>query len=316
MNVFCMNMHRSLEQSEEQGSSRSKFELDFLDDLIGQRLAGIGKALTFVTKWSRPDFLKKGFSFLEFCIQLEHGWEVKFIMHPRETESLKHALLEGSAIDTFYALFAEIRVQDAMTTLDKDRRRILKRIRFAPGFQYLGNRIQELLRGWALTLVIDLVEKEKAGNSHFIFFLKEVLTSIIHCHFHKYCRLRCCSKVAMVNSLSYAHLCNAIGQQFYRNGDCHVAMIIFQKALVVYKNLLGKNHPQTAQTYQNIGNAVFRMGDWHQALLNLQAARSIKEAVLEENSLELATTYMCIANVFRARNDVKEALEKHSRFKN
>jgi len=82
-----------------------------------------------------------------------------------------------------------------------------------------------------------------------------------------------------------------------------------QKALAICEKILGKEHPSTAATYNNIAEVCSDQGDYAKALEWHQKALDIREKVLGKEHRDTAVTYNNIAVLFDKQGDYAKALE-------
>ena len=72
---------------------------------------------------------------------------------------------------------------------------------------------------------------------------------------------------------------------------------------------MGKDHPETATTYNNIAGVYYAKGDYDKALEYYEKALEISESKLGKDHPSTATTYNNIALVYEAKGDYDNALE-------
>ena len=82
-----------------------------------------------------------------------------------------------------------------------------------------------------------------------------------------------------------------------------------KKALDIYEKVLGKEHPDTAATYNNIAGVYDSQGDYPKALEWYQKALAIDEKVSGKEHPDTATTYNNIAAVYGSQSDYPLALK-------
>ena len=83
----------------------------------------------------------------------------------------------------------------------------------------------------------------------------------------------------------------------------------YHKAISIREKVLGKEHPKTAATYNNIASVYSRQGDYPKALEWHQKAFAIHKKVLDKDHPDIATTYNNIAVVYDRQGDYPKALE-------
>ena len=87
------------------------------------------------------------------------------------------------------------------------------------------------------------------------------------------------------------------------------ALHLCEKQREIREQVLGKDHPDTVTTYNNIGVIYYDMGDYASALEWYQKARKVFESVLGKDHPSTATTYNNIAFVYDSQGDYARALE-------
>jgi CHAT domain-containing protein/tetratricopeptide (TPR) repeat protein len=107
---------------------------------------------------------------------------------------------------------------------------------------------------------------------------------------------------------------NGRGWLFYLSGKTDsLAISYLQSALQKALPWLGENHPEVAQSYNNIGTVYQEQGRYAQALENHQKALAIKLAVFGENHPVTARSYNNIGLVYQAQARYAQALENYQK---
>jgi tetratricopeptide (TPR) repeat protein len=70
---------------------------------------------------------------------------------------------------------------------------------------------------------------------------------------------------------------------YYEQGDYGKALEYYGKALAIRERVLGKEHPSTATTYNNIGGVYRAQGDYAKALEYYRKANAVFLSVFGEN---------------------------------
>ena len=96
-------------------------------------------------------------------------------------------------------------------------------------------------------------------------------------------------------------------------GDYHKAMDLYYKALAINERVLGKEHANTATTYNNIGGVYYNLGDYPNALDLYQKALVIREKVSGREHPDTAGTHNNIATVYSDQGDYDKALELYQK---
>jgi tetratricopeptide (TPR) repeat protein len=106
-----------------------------------------------------------------------------------------------------------------------------------------------------------------------------------------------------------AYLYHVGGFGSYNLGNYNRALEWYFNALAIFEKVLGKEHPDTATTYNNMA-VVFRVqGDYVKALEYYGYALVIDEKTLGNEHPDTANTYNNMAAVFRVQGDYAKALE-------
>jgi tetratricopeptide (TPR) repeat protein len=79
--------------------------------------------------------------------------------------------------------------------------------------------------------------------------------------------------------------------------------------LEIRENVLGKNHPDTANSYNNIGLVYCYLSDYDKALEHYLKSLEIQENVLGKNHPNIAHTYNNIGLLYFDKEDYERALE-------
>ena len=87
------------------------------------------------------------------------------------------------------------------------------------------------------------------------------------------------------------------------------ALFFLQRVLAIREKVLGREHPDTATTYNNIAGVYVHQGDYPRAREWYQKALAIREKVLGREHPDTATTYNNIAGVYDNQGDYPRALE-------
>jgi tetratricopeptide (TPR) repeat protein len=87
----------------------------------------------------------------------------------------------------------------------------------------------------------------------------------------------------------------------------------YLRTLHIREEVLGKENPYTAKTYNNLGGVFFDMGEYSQALECFNKALSIFENAPGAEDSDIATTYTNIGDVYWRMDNYTQALEWHNR---
>ena len=106
-----------------------------------------------------------------------------------------------------------------------------------------------------------------------------------------------------------AWLYHEAGFGYDYSGKYREALLWYHKARKIREKILGKEHPDTATTYNNIAGVYDIQGDYSKALEWYQKALDISEKVQGKEHPSTATTYNNIALVYSRQGDYNKALE-------
>jgi tetratricopeptide (TPR) repeat protein len=101
---------------------------------------------------------------------------------------------------------------------------------------------------------------------------------------------------------------NAKGLQKAKAGEWEEAILCWDNALEIRLQVLGKDHPDVANTLNNIGIAFGRLEKYDHAMDCLNRALKIRTVVHGELHLEIAATLHNIGNIFQQMKDYDGAL--------
>gem|GEM_PF-2518177 len=103
-------------------------------------------------------------------------------------------------------------------------------------------------------------------------------------------------------------LYNVAGFGYLHSGQYDEAFTWFKKALEIVEKVLGKDHPSTATTYNNIAAVLDNQGKYDEAFTWFKKTLEIKERELGKDHPSTATTYNNIAGVLDNQGKYDEAL--------
>lgn len=106
-----------------------------------------------------------------------------------------------------------------------------------------------------------------------------------------------------------ARLYHVIGSSYDNLGDYDKALDCYGKSLKIKESMLGKDHPETTTTYNNIATVHYAKGDYDKALEYYEKTSEIIESKLGKDHPDTATTYYNIAEVYWAKGNYYNALE-------
>ncbi|MGN0593211.1 MAG: DUF2225 domain-containing protein [Ruminococcus sp.] len=104
-----------------------------------------------------------------------------------------------------------------------------------------------------------------------------------------------------------------IGFVYWEKGDLDKALEFYNKALKIWENGPGKEHPNTAASYNNIGSVYDDKGDLDKAVGFYNKALEINEKVLGKEHPDTAISYNNIGSVYDDKGDLDKALEFYNK---
>ena len=108
-------------------------------------------------------------------------------------------------------------------------------------------------------------------------------------------------------------LLNEHGVILRKRGDHQEALASYSKALPIYEQELGREHPAVASLYHNIAIAHSARGQYETALTMCSRALELKKAVLGEVHLSVAATLSTRGNILEHLNDFDVVIDSHRR---
>jgi len=110
-----------------------------------------------------------------------------------------------------------------------------------------------------------------------------------------------------------ALLLSWVGWLYDEQGEYGKALEYYERALAIKEKTLGKEHPSTAVTYNNMAVVFRAQGEYGKALEYHERALAIREKALGKEHPHTATTYNNMALVFHDQGDYGKALEYYGR---
>jgi tetratricopeptide (TPR) repeat protein len=104
-----------------------------------------------------------------------------------------------------------------------------------------------------------------------------------------------------------------LGRTKHDQGEYEEALTFYEKSLQIYQKLLSLNHPNLAQSYNNIGAVYENMGEYAKALSYNEKALEIRQQSLPPNHPDLATSYNNIGAVYYNMRDYSKALSYYEK---
>lgn len=104
------------------------------------------------------------------------------------------------------------------------------------------------------------------------------------------------------------HFYDLSGQYFISNGNYQKARIYFEKALQIRQEVLGADHPETANSLNNLGSLYIAVSDLKNARVCFEKAIEIRKKRLGELHKDTANSLNNLAMLEYRENNVTRAL--------
>ncbi len=114
-------------------------------------------------------------------------------------------------------------------------------------------------------------------------------------------------ELAYITSMKAASLLNAIGYYLNMRARYEIAKPLFQRALRIREQVLGEQHPDTAQTLSNLAYLYHHQDQFEEAMLFLQRSLSIRQQALGMEHPDTATSLNALALLYRDQGRYEEA---------
>ena len=203
--------------------------------IFDSRVKRIKNILAMMEPWNKPGYLTRIWCIFEFyTASQDSNCSVTIIMPQQEHQAFRDALLQDveKTTNTLYEALSSTRIQNATATQESDKQNIFRIIEDSDGgYVALNHQVNERLRFWAIQLgkslaaVLDKKHSSKNQNAQ------------------------------------AANEYMSVGWLFEAFGDHNSALVEYRKCLAIREAVLGKDHPDTATTYNNIGSVLMSQGD-------------------------------------------------------
>ncbi|QQS29539.1 MAG: CHAT domain-containing protein [Sphingobacteriales bacterium] len=107
---------------------------------------------------------------------------------------------------------------------------------------------------------------------------------------------------------AYVKHLNLYSQSLWRDRQLDKALKESEKILTVCISLLGEQHPETAQCYNNLGACQFILGNLKQAINYYEQSLAIRLVVLEKNHYDTGVNYNNLGLCYNNFGDFKKAI--------
>ena len=108
----------------------------------------------------------------------------------------------------------------------------------------------------------------------------------------------------------YLHM---LGWVYKDMGEYSKALSSYERSLEMRKVAVPPNHPDFAQSYNNIGNVYYNMGEYSKALSSYERSLEIRKVALPPNHFDFAQSYNNIAGVYYNMREYSKALSYYER---
>ncbi len=109
--------------------------------------------------------------------------------------------------------------------------------------------------------------------------------------------------VARRADASIAHLCNSLASALQRASRYDEALPFFQQALAIREQVLGLEHPLTAESVNNLGGLYWLQGDYSQAEARFEQALQMRMRVLGPDHPYTNESLINLGSAYRRRGD-------------
>jgi tetratricopeptide (TPR) repeat protein len=109
------------------------------------------------------------------------------------------------------------------------------------------------------------------------------------------------------NTRQAARLANELGYYLEVIGDYAVARLYFKQAVLINRNVLGEQHPDTTVSYNNLGGLLVKMGNYPAARSYYRQSLAIRRKVLGEEHPDTARSFNNLGNLTQIMGDYPAA---------
>jgi tetratricopeptide (TPR) repeat protein len=110
-----------------------------------------------------------------------------------------------------------------------------------------------------------------------------------------------------------ARLLNQTGYYLWQRGDYATTLPLYERALEIRERVLGTDHPDTAQSLNNLAALYYATGQYEQALPLYERALEIRERVLGKDHPSTATSLNNLAELYQTTGQYEQALPLYER---
>ena len=125
--------------------------------------------------------------------------------------------------------------------------------------------------------------------------------------------LKLISRDGMVNEVYAARAHSLMGQVLLHMKTLEDGKLHFERSLALQIMLLGSEHPDVANSYNNLATVLRHQGDLDQAKKYHERALAIRQQTLGPQHPDVASSYNNLANVLSNQGNLKQAMEYYER---
>ena len=125
--------------------------------------------------------------------------------------------------------------------------------------------------------------------------------------------LKLISHDSMLYNTYAADTHSLMGQVLFQMGTFDEGKRHFERSLALQLQLLGSEHPDVANSYNNLANVLCDQGDLKKAKEYYERALAIRQQTLGPQHPDVADSYNNLANVLHDHDDLRQAKEYHER---
>jgi tetratricopeptide (TPR) repeat protein len=244
-------------------------------------VTGVGTVWSMMSPWNKPKYLTRVWCIFELYVANDDdGVTSNIIMPQMEKENMIEALGD---IDNLFNALSNTRIENAEASLPEDKKNILALIEGTVGYTEFNITVNVLIRDWISSVLFSVVEADKGGSLN------------------------------ASDAADYAIKLFDIARALEKMDFPDDALKIYQRCLTIREKSLGKDHPDTATTYNNIGFVLKSKGEYEDALKMYNKCLTIQEKSLGKDHPYTATTYSNIGLVLDTKGEYDEALEMYNK---
>ena len=143
-------------------------------------------------------------------------------------------------------------------------------------------------------------------KSSYFFFAKSVVNLAYHL-------LRNLDDTLTSTFARKGRILNVTGEVYLALGEYNQAKELHEKALTIYKKILGEDHADVATSYNNLALVYERLGEYNQSKELHEKALIIRKKIFGEDHADVATSYSNLALVYHTLGEYNQAKEVHEK---